>query len=97
NNATDRMFASGTERSHFTVSHVLYALDNLYGTAPAVAWKQPLDSAVDGAAIALLPDASKVFAVSGNGTVYGFDAATGAPAAGFPVSVGHDVSWASPW
>jgi len=97
NNASDRMFATGATRSFFSVTYSFYSFENLYGAAPTVAWQQPIDSAVDGSAIALTPDATKVFAVTSNGTVYGFNAADGSKASGFPVSLGNKVSWASPW
>ena len=97
NNATDRMFAAGGARSRRAVSYSLFALENLYGGSPAVAWQNAIDSDVDGSAIAMTPDATKVFGVTHHGTVYGFNTADGSTVAGFPVAVGHNVSWASPW
>ena len=97
NNATDRMFASGAQRSRRTITHSFFALQGLYDAAPTVAWQNTIDSAIDGSAIALSPDATKVFGVTQRGTVYGFNTADGSTVAGFPVSVGHSVSWSSPW
>jgi outer membrane protein assembly factor BamB len=97
NNATDRMFATGADRSGKRVTYSFVALQNLYGTVPTVAWQNPIDSEVDGSAIAMSPDATKVFGVTHHGTVYGFNTADGSTVAGFPVALGHKVSWASPW
>jgi outer membrane protein assembly factor BamB len=96
-NATDRMFATGGKRGFFSVTYYFYAFENLYGTSPTVVWQKTIDSAVDGSAIALTPDATKVFAVTKKGTVYGFNTADGSAATGFPVSLGNKVSWSSPW
>jgi outer membrane protein assembly factor BamB len=98
NIATDRMFAYGGVGGN----EYFGAADNLYcqsGTTncPDVAWFQPLDSKIDGSAIAITPDGASVYGVTSKGTVYGFNAANGATATGFPVSVGAAVSWASPW
>ena len=98
NNATDRMFAYGG----FSGTEYFGAADNLYCTSgspncPDVAWDKPLDSKIDGSAIAITPDGASVYGVTSKGTVYGFNAANGATATGFPVSVGASVSWSSPW
>ncbi|HEY2746330.1 MAG TPA: PQQ-binding-like beta-propeller repeat protein [Polyangia bacterium] len=95
NDATDRMFAAGALASDGSDS--FFALENLYDASPTVAWQNEIDSDVDGSAIVLTPDATKVFAVTKKGTVYGFNAADGSAVAGFPVAIGRKVSWASPW
>ena len=98
NNATDRMFAYGG----FNGAEYFGAADNLYCTdtsspCPNVGWYKGLDAKIDGSAVALTPDGASVFGVSSRGTVYGFNAADGSTMTGFPMSVGHSVSWASPW
>ncbi|HEY2746329.1 MAG TPA: PQQ-binding-like beta-propeller repeat protein [Polyangia bacterium] len=93
NNATDRMFAYGGYQG----TEYLGAADDLYNATPDIAWAETIDSKIDGSAIALTPDGTKVYGVSSKGTVYGFNAADGSRATGFPVSLGHTVSWASPW
>ena len=76
-----------------------YMLTNVYATSPTVGW-QATTGGLDGSAVAITADGSRVLVVDLTGKLFCFAATTGGVCSGWAaqsVSYAHAVSWSSPW